>query len=218
MSIDVLHEKIRKLKNPLIVEFGMKQSALPAFLLEGEETPLKAYARFCRELLDGLKGVVPGVRFSVGAFSLYGPEGLNALIDLLHLAEESGFYVVLDSPEILSPWGADSVAERIFDIYPCDALIISPYIGSDAIKPFVPCCKKDTKDLFVVIRSPNKTAAELQDLLTGTRHVYDLPLARNGCTDDSLWKYPCGVFYGAGGAVCATRKKCSGAPVFPPGT
>ena len=173
MSIDVLHEKIRKLKNPLIVDFGMKQSALPAFLLEDEETPLKAYARFCRELLDSLKGVVPGVRFSVGAFSLYGPEGLNALIDLLHLAEESGFYVVLDSPEILSPWGADSVAERIFDIYPCDALIISPYIGSDAIKPFVPCCKKDTKDLFVVIRSPNKTSAELQDLLTGTRHVYE---------------------------------------------
>lgn len=172
MSIDVLHDKIRKLKNPLIVDFGVKQDAIPDFMLEEEGSLVKAYGRFCRELLEGMKGVVPAVRFSFGVFALLGSEGLLELTALLKTSAESGFYVVLDGPEILSPWGADRAAGIIFESYPCDALVISPYIGSDAIKPFVPCCKDHKKDLFVVVRSPNKTASELQDLLTGSRLVH----------------------------------------------
>lgn len=51
--------------------------------------------------------------------------------------------------------------------------MISPYIGSDAIKAFLPGCKDGRKGLFVVVRSPNKSASELQDLLTGSRLVHD---------------------------------------------
>lgn len=176
MSIDLLHEKIRKLKNPSMVDFGIKPDALPPHLLEEEGSAVKAYSRFCRELMAGLKGIVPAVRFSFGAFALMGPDGLAELSALLKTAGEMGFYVLLDSPEILSPWAADRVAETVFGeetIYPCDGLLVSPYIGSDAIKPFIPACKDSKKDLFAVVRSPNKTASELQDLLTGSRLVHD---------------------------------------------
>lgn len=173
MSIDSLHEKIRKLKNPSMVDFGIKPDSVPGHLLEQEGDFSAAYVRFCRELLQGLKGIVPAVRFSFGDFALLGPDGLGQLSALLKQSRELGFYVVLDAPEILSPWGADRIAEGIFggESYPCDALLISPYIGSDAIKPFLPFCKTG-KDLFVVVRSPNKTAPELQDLMTGTRLVH----------------------------------------------
>ena len=40
------------------------------------------------------------------------------------------------------------------------------------IKPFLPYCKKGKKDLFVVTRTANKSAPELQDLLSGTRLVH----------------------------------------------
>ena len=62
-------------------------------------------------------------------------------------------------------WGDGSV-------YPCDGLIISGYLGSDMVKPFLPYCKEGKKDLFVVTRSANKSAPELQDLLTGSRLVH----------------------------------------------
>ena len=39
------------------------------------------------------------------------------------------------------------------------------------MKPFLLFCK-DGRALFVAVRSPNRSAAELQELLTGTRHVY----------------------------------------------
>lgn len=174
MSIDLLHEKIRKLKNPSMIDFGVKADSLPPHLMAEEGTYLAAYTRFCRELMEGLKGLVPAVRFSFGDFALLGPDGLTQLQTLLREAGEMGYYVLLDGPEILSPWAADRTAETIFggDSYPCDGLLISPYIGSDAIKAFVPYCKDPMKDLFVVIRSPNKSAAELQDLFTGSRLVH----------------------------------------------
>lgn len=175
MSIDLLHHRIRKLKNPSMIDFAIKPGNIPAHLMAQEGTVLKAYSRFCRELLDTLRNTVPAVRFPFGAFALLGPAGLSELQMLLRRAGELGYYVLLDSPELLSPWAAGLAAETIFatEDYPCDAVLISPYIGSDVVEPFVRCCREQNKDLFVVIRSANKSAAQLQDLLTGSRHVYD---------------------------------------------
>ena len=174
MSMDLLHEKIRKLKNPSVIDFGIKADSLPPHLLEEEGSLVKAYGRFCRELMAALKGFVPAVRFSFGAFSLLGAEGVDLLKALLNEAKEMDYYVLLDSPEILSPWAADRTAQIIFEenAFTCDALVISSFIGSDGVKPFLPYCKEGTKALFVVVRSPNKSASELQDLLTGTRLVH----------------------------------------------
>lgn len=172
MSIDFLHDKIRKLKNPLIVDMSIKEEWLPAHLLEQEGAFSKAYFRFCRELIEALEGVVPGVRFSFDTFALLGEEGLAQLRNLMTRANELGYYVLLDGPQILSPWAADRAAALLEnDTYPCQGMLISPYIGSDAIKPFVPACAKGEKDLFIVVRSANKSASELQDLLTGKRLV-----------------------------------------------
>ena len=172
MSIDFLHEKIRKLKNPLIMDLSIKPELIPVHLMEEEGTFEKAYPRFCKELLEGLAGVIPGARFSFDAFALLGEQGLSDLRRLLSQAGELGYYTLLDGPQILSPWAADRAVELLSgDEYECDALLISPYIGSDAIKPFVDTCTKGEKDLFVVVRSANKSALELQDLLTGKRLV-----------------------------------------------
>ena len=172
MAIDFLHEKIRKLKNPLIVDMNITSELLPPHLLEQEGSFDKAYFRFCKELLEALQGLVPGVRFSFDTFALMGAEGLAQLRALLSRAGELGYYKLLDGPQILSPWAADRASLLLrSEEYPCDGLLISPYIGSDSIKPFVPACKDGGKDLFVVVRSANKSASDLQDLLTGRRQV-----------------------------------------------
>lgn len=174
MSIDRLQDRIRKLKNPTAVDFSILPEQIPAHIRAGAEESA-AYTRFCRELMVGLKGIVPAVRFSFGHLALMGEGGLAALSELLRQAQELGYYVVLDSSEILTPWSADRAAAAFFGTdgqYPCDGLIVSPYIGSDAIKPFIPYCKDGEKDLFFAVRTPNKSAPELQDLLTGGRLVH----------------------------------------------
>lgn len=175
MSVDILQDKIRKTKNPSVLEFSMAPSELPPHLLREEEGTGAAYARFCRELLEHLKETAGAVRFSFVAFSLLGHDGLYRLSEAMKLAKALGYYVLLDAPELLSPQSAKLAAEQLLgeeSLYPCDGLLIGGYLGSDIIKPFLPYCKKAQKDLFVVARTGNKSASELQDLLAGGRLVH----------------------------------------------
>lgn len=175
MSVDHLQEKIRKTKNPSMVELNLSVSEIPPHILEQEGSAASAYCRFNKELLTVLKGLVPAIRVSFSSFALLGGEGLDALTEVLKFAKDQGYYVALDAPEILSPRSAVATAEAVFgenSFYPCDGLVISGYLGSDVIKPFLPYCKDGKKDIFVVARTANKSASELQDLLSGSRVVH----------------------------------------------
>lgn len=171
MAIDILQDKIRKLKNPSMLELAMPLSDLPPQF----STDAAGYGAFCRELLTGLKDSIPAVRVSFAAFSLLGADGFVELRKTLQTASELGFYVLMDAPEIASPMMAGITAESLLGEesgFSCDGVLISGYAGSDHIKPFLPYCKKGGKDLFVVTRTANKSAPELQDLLAGSRLVH----------------------------------------------
>ena len=171
MSVDVLQEKIRKMKNPSMLELALPLSELPTQFARDAA----GYGEFCRELLDGLKDALPAVRASFAAVSLLGHDGLKELTKTLETASALGYYVALDAPEIVSPMMANIIGESLLgegSAYPCDALVISGYAGSDIIKPFLPFVKKTKKDVFVITRTANKSAPEIQDLLSGGRIVH----------------------------------------------
>jgi orotidine-5'-phosphate decarboxylase len=171
MSIDIFQEKIRKMKNPSVLELALPVSDLPPQFAQNGE----GYTAFCRELLEAMKGILPAVRVSFTAFVLLGHDGLYHLSETLKKAAELGYYVLLDAPEMLSPAAAKMTADSLLgegSIYPCDGLVICGYLGSDVIKPFLPYCKKEKKDVFVIARTANKSAPELQDLLAGGRLVH----------------------------------------------
>ncbi len=175
MSIDVLQDKIRRTKNPSVVDLALNAADIPAHLLMEEGSAARGYGRFCKELLEKLKGVVPAVRVGFTAFAILGPDGLAELMAVLKTAKNLGYYVLLEAPYVLSPMMASGVTEAVFGenaVYPCDGLIIDAYPGSDVIKPFLPFVTDGKKDLFPVVRTSNKSAPEIQDLLSGSRLVH----------------------------------------------
>lgn len=175
MSVDALQEKIRKTKCPVMLELSASASDLPGHILSEAGSEAAAYGRVCRELLAALKDSLPAVRVSFSSFSLLGAEGMTQLSGILEYAGKLGYYVALDAPEILGVRAAERTAQTIFadgSAFPCDGLILGCYLGSDCIKPFLPGCKTSRKDVFVAIRTANRTAPELQDLLAGGRLVH----------------------------------------------
>lgn len=187
MSIDALQEKIRKTKCPVMLELAASVHDLPGGILSKADSDAEAYGLVCKELLDTLKGTVPAVRVSFSSFALMGAEGMEQLTDVLQYAKKLGYYVALDAPEILGVRAAERTAAAIFSEnspFPCDGLILLSYLGSDCVKPFLNSCKSDKKDIFVAIRTANRTAPELQDLLAGGRlvHVAAADLV-NRCAD-----------------------------------
>jgi orotidine-5'-phosphate decarboxylase len=175
MSIDVLQEKIRKSKNPSMIDLALNICDIPAHLIQEKENSAAAYGEFCTQILEKLRGTVPAVRIGFTAFAVLGAEGITEMIRILKLAKSLGYYVALEAPYILSPMMAGAVAQAVSGenaIYPCDGLIVSAYPGTDVLKPFLPYVKDCGKDLFAVVRTSNKSAPEIQDLLSGSRLVH----------------------------------------------
>lgn len=169
MSVDLLQEKIRKLRNPAMLELPPLRLP-PKWAAEGA----KGHGDYCEALLQALKGRIPAVRISFGAFCLLGGDGLTQLQRILHCARELGYYVALEAPELLQPALGELAAERLLGAeayYPCDGVIISTYLGSDLWKAFLPYLARK-KDVFCVLRTGNRSGSELQDRLTGARMLH----------------------------------------------
>ena len=173
MSVDMLQEKIRKTKNPAVVVFEAFAEWIPPQLLE--QNPLaEACEKHFMQLLSGLKGHVGAVRFGFGSFTALGAEGAVLLTKLLQEAKQQGYYVLLDAPEALSPMAAKNLVAVLNaedSPYPCDGVVVSAYLGSDVLKAYLSLCKRG-KSVFPIVRTANKSASELQDLLSGGRLVH----------------------------------------------
>ena len=171
MSVDVLQEKIRKTKNPSALYFDGTTCWIPPHIRDAAGSDAEAYGVFCRSILGELKGVVPAARFGFGGFCLLGAEGLDLLAALLREADRLGYYVLLDAPEIWNVQSASRAAEALCDRFFFDGLVVSAYLGTDVLKPLLPLCKEG-KTLFPVVRTANRSASEVQDLITGGRLVH----------------------------------------------
>ena len=175
MSVDKLQDRIRRVKTPVVIDLSADSRMVPPVLLEQTEKWNEAYLQYAQQLLEALKGNVPAVRFQFNAFALLGPDGLKTLKTVTKRAQRLGFYVLLDVPEAPSADRAEQTAQLLLGEdapYAFDGLILSSYIGSDGMKPYAKGIGKAGKTLFIVTRTPNKSAAELQDLLTGSRLVH----------------------------------------------
>lgn len=190
MSIDVLQERIRKLKSPIMVGLDPYLPILPRHIVrdafdEYGQTlrgAAEAYYRFCTELLDRLSPIVPAVKLQSACFEALGADGINQMQRISKYAKELGYYVLMDSmrgdvgsvAEIYAQavFGSVSVGETACQLYDCDGLTVNGYLGSDGIKPFLPYCKHDGKNVFILLKTSNKSSREVQDLLSGDRVVY----------------------------------------------
>ncbi len=172
MSVDKLQTAIRKQKNPSMITLSLHKTHIPQSFLESADTIAESYLLYAKELLTALKGLVPAVRFSFGSFALQGGRGLNTLETLLRFANEQGFYVLLDAPEQYSAQDASLSAAALTEHWQFDGLLVSCYLGSDILRPFTDAMKGRDFDLFLMLRSGNKSASELQDQLVGIRPMY----------------------------------------------
>ncbi len=191
MSIDLLQSKIRKLKCPIVVGLDPTTELIPPELLaecqerlgEGVEALAESYLCFCKGILDALKKLVPAVKVQAACFDALGWQGVKVMQELLAYAKKQGYYVLLETMRTdvghIAAVTAESVfggipcgEERVFP-YLCDGLVLNGYLGSDGIRPYLPYLKgEDPKNLFVVVKSSNKSSSEVQDLLSGDRVIY----------------------------------------------
>ena len=124
---------------------------------------------FCRDIADATAEFACAFKPQIAHFAALGAEqALARLISHLRAAHP-GVPVILDSKRGDIGSTAQHYATEAFDRYAADAVTVNPYLGRDALQPFL-----DRADRGVVIlcRTSNPGAGELQDLLVAGRPLY----------------------------------------------
>jgi len=98
----------------------------------------------------------------------YGPDGWKALIELRQHVPE-GVPVLLDAKRGDIDSTMRAYARAIFDVVGSDAVTASPYFGDDALAVLT---AHADKGIYVVCRSSNPGAGDLQHLETGGQPLY----------------------------------------------
>ena len=99
--------------------------------------------------------------------------GLDPAIDGLPEGLErspAGIPVIADAKRGDIPSSAAAYASALYDVLGCDACTVSPYLGLDAVAPFM---SRPGSFAFVLCRTSNPRAGEVQDLAVGTAPLYE---------------------------------------------
>jgi len=136
--------------------------------------------------LDIVAPLVPAVKPQSAFFEACGPEGLAVLQRLLRKARAQKLITLLDSKrnDIASTASAYAdaafegtrLAGRIYPVWQADALTINPYLGRDAVEPFLSSARRAGAGLFVLVRTSNPGAGQFQDLLISSNSTPPRPL------------------------------------------
>jgi orotidine-5'-phosphate decarboxylase len=191
MSFDLLQEKIRALHNPSVAGLDPRPEYVPPFIRARWRNEHGATLRAAAEavfefncgLMDALSGLVPAVKPQSAFYERLGVPGVIALEKTLRYAHEKGFYVIGDmkrgdigsTAEAYSDayLGSVAVDGAEYEPFPCDALTVNAYLGSDGLKPFLEACRARDKAIFALVKTSNPSSGELQDRLLDGRPVYE---------------------------------------------
>jgi len=157
---------------PLCVGLDPVPERIPDSL--GGDLPART-ERFCRELIDALEGIVPLVKPQSAYFEALGPQGAAVLARVLYYAREKGYLTICDAKR--GDIGSTSVAYARAYLgesapYPADAITVNPYLGSDAVMPFVEEAQHSGKGVFILCKTSNPGSGELQDQMLGNQPLY----------------------------------------------
>lgn len=177
------------MKSPVVAELDLRPELLPPPLLArhleaGGET-LQAAARAAEEygrlLLEGLSDAVPAVSFPVASFELLGWRGMETLEKLIACAKGKGLFVIADGQRSgLGPaaagfsaaWlGGVRVGGTQCPVFDADCMTVNGYLGSDCLSPVLESCRAADRCALVLVKTPNPSSVELEDMVAGDRQV-----------------------------------------------
>jgi len=134
----------------------------------GTDTSLDGMETFGKEVIDGTIDFCPAYKPNLAFFERFGSKGyalLERLVD--HISGRA--IVIADAKRGDIGNTSQQYAKAILETMGCDAITISPYMGREAIEPFIENVEKGS---FILAVTSNPSARELQEHGGGADPLY----------------------------------------------
>jgi uridine monophosphate synthetase len=159
-----LEERVREVDSILCVGLDPHPDDLPARNAESTK-------QFCLDLIGQTYEIAAAYKPNIAFFEIYGGDGIDALKEVIDAVPE-GIPVILDAKRGDISSTASAYAEAVFSQYGADAVTINPYLGFDAIEPFV---ENPEYGAFALCKTSNLGSADIQDQVTKEgKKIYEI--------------------------------------------
>lgn len=182
---DRLFRAVQRKNSLLCVGLDPRWDLLPPHFLRkvtgGElsrEGLAAAYRAFGEAILEEVAPYVAAVKFQVACYEALGAPGWEVLEEAIGLARSLDLVVIMDAKRGDIASTAEMYAQAYLGGRPVpsgvagDAVTVLPYLGRDGLLPFIAQAGAAGRGVFVVVRSSNPSAGDIQDLATGEGPVY----------------------------------------------
>ncbi|HEU4976031.1 MAG TPA: orotidine-5'-phosphate decarboxylase [Baekduia sp.] len=132
-----------------------------------------AVAAHCRAVIDAVAPAVVAVKPQVACFERLGAPGWVALEATVAHAHAAGLLVLADAKRGDIDVSATAYAQGLVGATPApggdipglgaDAVTVAPYMGGDTLRSFAAVARPQGAGLFVLVRTSNPGAADLED-------------------------------------------------------
>jgi len=178
---DRLIQRVRALGHPLCVGLDPQLERIPPPFRRGAMKPgdpetAEAVAEFCLAVLERVAERVAVVKPQSAFFEALGWTGVRALGDVLRAARAQGLLVILDAKRgDIGSTAEGYAAAYLAEAAPlaADALTVSPWLGFDSCEPFLEAARSTGRGLFVLARTSNPGARDLQELEASGKRLYE---------------------------------------------
>ena len=179
MAVAVTHfadrvaDAVERKRSQVVVGLDPVPEMLPVELsgeaVLGREHAAAACARFCCGIIDAVAPYAVAVKPQSAFFEALGSDGIRAMEEVCGYARAAELLVIADAKrgDIGSTARAYAAAfvEPRGDAPPlADAVTVNPYMGRDAVEPFLAACRRDGAGLFCLVKTSNAGGADVQDV------------------------------------------------------
>lgn len=189
--INKLIANIKKTDAPIVVGLDPMLSYVPehiqkaAFAEFGEtlEGAAEAIWQFNKAIVDATHDLIPAVKPQIAMYEQFGVPGVAAYEKTVAYCQEKGLVVVGDIKRgdigstseayAVGHLGRVQVGSKSYAGFHADFATINPYMGADAVNPFIKICKEEKKGLFVLVKTSNPSSGDFQDRLIDGRPLYE---------------------------------------------
>jgi orotidine-5'-phosphate decarboxylase len=136
-----------------------------------EASPAERIIEFNRAVVEATAGIAAAYKPNSAFYEALGEEGFHVLEETVATIRDRapGAAVILDAKRAdIGSTNAGYVAAA-FDRLGADAITVHPYLGGEALAPFL---ERAEKVVFVLARTSNPGAGELQDLVVDGAPLY----------------------------------------------
>lgn len=175
MIIDKLYERVAQ-RGHVCVGLDTDYAYLPAAFAQQFTTKGEAIFQYNKALIDATLDVVACYKVQIAYYEALGIEGLECYKKTLAYLREKDAIIIADIKRGDIAKTAEMYAKAHFTgDFEADFITVNPYMGMDSISPYLPYIQDNNKGIFVLIRTSNEGAKDIEYVETADqRRVYNV--------------------------------------------